>query len=747
MRSKFRLLFLVSILIGPFSILQSQKIIEPKKIDDNQIKLDGIINEDEWKNASKVSLEFEFKPGYNTAADKKTEVFLLYSNKNLYVGFFAYDDSSNVRASIRQRDDFNMFINDDFVSIKLDTYGDSRNNYNLVSNPLGSQVDSRQTDAIDEFESYDINYNIEFETSGKILNNGYNVEYKIPFKNLPFPDGKDQKWKFRFFRRTYRDGNEVEFISQKYDRNNSCDVCQTNNILILKNIKIEKRFELLPYISSNITGERPKKNIKINYNNLKTDFGLGLNIDLNKNTLFEVTYNPDFSQVEADVTQLDVNSSYALQYPEKRPYFNRGSDIVKFSDEAFYSRSINNPLISTKLVSQSSNSRIYFLTAVDQNTPYQIAGEDRSYFGEGGESYVNVFRYQHIFNKDKRLGFITTNRYHKNGGYGNLIGTDGWFLLSKKLRVSYEFFANINKEPISNWIETDDLIKGKSVKLDGDKLRGNAFYFELYRNTEYWKSFFSFKNISPNYQSDVGFLVKNNRRWVTVFHSYQNYINKKALQFFNIGGKADIVYTFENKLKTISLDGIITLRTILGSLIKYTYDWDIYKIYLDKEYNNLGKNEIEITSSPNEIFSFMMNMSFGKDIAYNEDIPEVGKEFTLYFSPSFQINNNLNIQPSIRYARLKKLNINSDYFKGYISRFSFKYQFNNSLNIRIISEYNDFYEKFFIQPLIQWNPNPSTIFYVGGNQGSIEEFNSEFSSPYRIDRTQYFLKFQYLIGL
>ena len=747
MKIKFIYFFLTSLTLGCFSFTHSQKIIEPKKINDNQINLDGIINKEEWKNASKVSLDYEFKPGYNTPPDKKTDVYVFYSDKNLYVGFYAYDDSLNVRASIRQRDDMNMFINDDWVNVKLDTYGDSRNNYNLVSNPFGSQADARQTDAIDEFESYDINYNIEFETVGKIVNDGYNVEFKIPFKNLPFTNKKNQEWKFRFFRRTYRDGNEVEFISSKYDRNNSCDVCQTTDIIIFKDIEIEKRFELLPYVSANLIGEKSEKNSKIIYNNLKTDFGLGLNVDLNKNTLFEITYNPDFSQVEADVTKIDINSSYALEYPEKRPYFNRGSDIVKFTDGAFYSRSINNPLISTKLVSQGVNSRIYFLTAVDQNSPYQIGGEDKSYFGEGGESYVNVFRYQHILNKDKRIGFLTTNRYHKDGGYGNLIGTDGWFLLSKKLRISYEFFTNINKEPVSNWIETNDFIKGKSVKLDGDKLRGNAFYFEVYRNTENWKSFFSFSNISPNYQSDVGFMVKNNRRWTTFFQSYQNYLNKKALQFFSIGSKLDVLYTFENNLKTISLDGIITLRTLFGSLIEYTYDWDIYKLYLGKEYKNLPANRIEITSSPNEFFSFIMNMSFGKDIAYNEDVPEIGKEFTLFFSPSFQVNNNLNIQPSIRFARLKKLNENSNFYKGYISRFSFKYQFNNSLNIRLISEYNDFYEQFFIQPLIQWNPNPSTIFYIGGNQGSIEDFNSEFSSPYRIDRTQYFLKFQYLIGL
>jgi len=140
-------------------------------------------------------------------------------------------------------------------------------------------------------------------------------------------------------------------------------------------------------------------------------------------------------------------------------------------------------------------------------------------------------------------------------------------------------------------------------------------------------------------------------------------------------------------------------------------------------------------------------MTFGKDLAYKEQIPEVGKEFTLYAMPMPQLGNKVNVSPSIRYARLKNLENNLDYFNGYISRFSVRYQFNNFLNIRLVSEYNAFTERFFVQPLIQWNPNPSTVFYVGGNQNSIEDFNDEFYSPFRIDKTQFFLKFQYLIGL
>ena len=140
-------------------------------------------------------------------------------------------------------------------------------------------------------------------------------------------------------------------------------------------------------------------------------------------------------------------------------------------------------------------------------------------------------------------------------------------------------------------------------------------------------------------------------------------------------------------------------------------------------------------------------MTFGKDLAYNEEFPEVGREFTFFAMPMFQLGDKLNLSPSIRYARLRNLEDNTDYFNGSISRFSIRYQFNNFLNIRLISEYNAFADRFFVQPLMQWNPNPSTVFYIGGNQNSLDDFNDEFYSPFRVDQTQFFMKFQYLFGL
>ena len=741
---KNTLLILFLFLFAP--ITYSQESFSPIKDNNTRFIIDGIISDDEWNNAIEVDLDYEVNPGNNISPKEKTKVFIVYSDTHLYIAFKAYANPKEVRASIRSRDDLGM-ISDDFIVVAFDTYGDSRNNYLLLANAFGSQLDARAVNAITDEDRYDINFNVDFETKGNIVSDGFEIEFKIPFASLPFPNGNNQEWNFNFRRNSFRNGVPIELRSQPFDRTAPCQICQTTDKLILKDIKIEKRIEFLPYVAGNVTGKKETILDQINYEKFNPNLGLGINLDLSKNSTLELTLNPDFSQVEADVTQIDVNSSVALEYPERRPYFNRGTDIVQYTTGAFYSRSINNPLISTKLISQGKKERVFFLTALDQNSVYQIAGEDRSYLGQGDESFVNVLRYQRLINKNSRLGLLTTNRYYKNGGYGNLLGTDGWFLLSDKLRFTYELFLNFNKEPNADWIESNDNIFGRTVTLDNQTFTGKSINIQLYRNTEKWMSYLTYRDFSPNFQADVGFIVKNNRKWGTLYHAYQTFPNKPALQYFSIGTKADILYTYEDYLKTISVDGILSIKTLFNTEINFTHDRDVFKNFLGRDYRNLPSNRFQIRSSPNESLAINLNLTFGRDLAYNEENPEIGREFNFYFMPAIQLSNKLRISPSIRYARLRYMNNDNYYYKGSISRFSIRYQFNNFFNVRIVSEYNTFSERFFIQPLIQWNPNPSTVFYIGGNQNSLNDFNDNMYSIFRVDQTQIFLKFQYLIGL
>lgn len=738
--------FLICFWFLKTSLILSQENFTPNKITDNQITLDGYLNEEFWSSAAKVPFDIEFSPANNEPSRIKTFGYISYSKEFIYVGIDAKVDPKNIRASVRQRDDMNM-LNDDFIALRFDTFRDARNNIVLGVNALGSQLDARQINEISEDKRYDISFNINFQSFGNIVEDGYQIEIKIPFSEIEFPNGNDQTWHFNFYERYFEDGNVIELSSQIRDRDNPCLVCQTTDVIKFNDVTIKKRFELLPYLYSNISGSRSSNDQKIIFNKPSGNLGIGLNLDINKNTSLEVTLNPDFSQVEADVTQIDANSSFSLRYPERRPFFNRGTDLVNFVSGTFYSRSIVNPVFASKLFSQFNKSRIFLLNAIDENSPYLVGGEDRSYEGFGDRSFVNILRYQYLLDPKSRLGAFTTNRLYNGGGYGHSTGLDGLFLFSSNWRFNFEYTKSFNQEPNQDWIVSDAKIYGKTVRLDGDNLDGYSLYMRLYRNTEHWRSYFYYRDISPQFRADVGFVVQNNRRWTTFFHEYINILNKPALQKFGFGTKIDRIYTFDAFYKAFSADFFTGFTTFGRTELKYTLDYDAVKTFLRRTYYHLQSHTFLLRGAPYEQFNFELEYTLGKELSVNEEVPEVGRIHKADLSINFQINDNFNITPLLRYSRLENLSKNENYFEGSILRLNFKYQFSNYLNIRLVAENNSFINQFYIQPLIQWNPNPSTIFYLGANQNTLEEIDDITFSLFQFNRSQIFFKFQYLIGL
>ena len=227
------LLFIV--LIISFLNVNAQDIYEPNKVEVDQIVIDGVLSPGEWKNATEVIIDFEVNPGNNIPAKSETKGYISYSDTYLFIAFYAKGDPNNIRASVRSRDDFGM-IGDDFVLVRFDTYADGRNNFLLLSNPFGSQLDARATNALTDEERYDVSFNLDYKTEGKIVEDGYQVEFKIPFSSIPFPSGKNQTWNFNLTRQYFKDGNTIDTRSQPFDRTNTCQVCQTTDLLVLKDI-------------------------------------------------------------------------------------------------------------------------------------------------------------------------------------------------------------------------------------------------------------------------------------------------------------------------------------------------------------------------------------------------------------------------------------------------------------------------------------------------------------------------------
>ena len=715
---------LLSLLLLFPLFIQAQKVLP---------EFDGIVSPEEWEGAETFKIDYEIDPGNNVPSPHLTEVFITYSETDLYVGFIAYADMANLRSSVRNRDEG---YRDDNVLIGIDTYGDGRYMVSLGANPEGNQLDLKLLSTGQDDVSYDVN----FDSKASKHKDSYHVELKIPFSVLQFKQAPELKWKIMLYRSTFTENNRNQNINFPIDLNNPCLPCQTPTELTLQNIKSKNRVNLLPYVYGGLEGTTPEGTL--DYGKPNGTVGLSGLFDLNNITSLEYAINPDFSQVEADVSQITANNTFAIFFQERRPYFNEGNDIIETRLNTVYTRSINKPLLSTKLISQGENQRFYWLTAYDEASPYLTAGENRSYFGEGAASFSNIFRYQRTYEQGTNIGFLTTNRIFKSGGYGHTLGVDGRYRFKKSYTASFEFNKSILLEPNTDWIEETDRIRDKNTQLDGEKLNGDALYFSLQRNTKHWNTELEYEQYSPHYQTPLGFVTQNSVRFLDIFYGYQHFFDKEDfVKQLGIYVGSEINYNYDNLRKYLDFGTAMYIQLSGNIESEISYNYVINEEFEGFIGENMPEFSIFASYNPSEAVRLGVFTRVREALRYDSDNPAVGDNFFIGTFNNFQLTPKLRISPSLRYSQLKNKEDGSLYFSGFIARSTINYQFNPNFSFRLIGEFNDFDRVFFLQPLLKWNPNPFTIFYIGGTNGysRIEEGNR-----YGIENSQLYVKFQYL---
>ncbi|MDG2372242.1 MAG: hypothetical protein P8L83_06480 [Flavobacteriaceae bacterium] len=696
------------------------------------INFDGVVNTDEWANFPSFDISYEIQPGNNTPSFYNTKAYVAYSKTHMYVGFDAEVPKDELRSSIRNRDEA---YQDDFVMICVDTFGDGRYMICIGSNANGSQLDMKFI-ADDGEPSFDLY----FDNKAQIFDNGYNVEMKIPFSAFQFKNKSRLTWNTSFYRKTFANGSERDNLDFPIDRNNPCVACQTKTELVFKNIKPKLRLNLLPYVYSGVEGNADENSII--YGKPKFSFGLSGRADLSYSTSLEYTINPDFSQVEADVSQINVNNTFALFYPERRPFFNEGADLVSTELNTVYTRMINKPLLSTKLIHQDEKQRIYWLAAYDTKTAYIIGGENQSYSGEGKENFSNILRYQRNYSKGSNFGALITNRILKGGGSDHTFGLSGRHQFLKSYTVNFELNKSITNEPENDWIEQDGFIKSRSLRLDGESYSGDAVLFDLSRTTQNWESSIGYEQLSPLYRTPLGFAIQNASKSIYFRQNYiyygDNFIQKAIL-----GADLEWQFNYDNIQKNggIELEGELVMKNNLNTSFKFEHKFN-------NEFEGFNPKNLNFLFwrmgySPSEVITLRFGIEIGDEIGYNLEEIALGDMLNFGTFNSFQLSEKFIISPSLTYSELRNKLDGNLYYKGYITRINFNYQLNRDFSIRLITEYDDFDKTVFSQPLIKWNPNPFTLFYVGGNIGySRAEANNRFTS----ESAQFYFKFQYLIG-
>src|SRR5437588_2470789 len=159
------------------------------------LKIDGLLDEPAWSLAQPATEFRQQRPTEGAPASERTEVRVLFDDKNIYFGIRAFDSDAkhiNARELVRDAD----FSNDDIIAIVLDTYHDRRNGFRFVVNPLGAQQDALITD---EGRDINVTWNGSWASAGRIDGKGYTIEIEIPLTTLRFKEGIES-WGFNVSR-------------------------------------------------------------------------------------------------------------------------------------------------------------------------------------------------------------------------------------------------------------------------------------------------------------------------------------------------------------------------------------------------------------------------------------------------------------------------------------------------------------------------------------------------------------------
>lgn len=345
-----------------------------------EARIDGVLDEEVWAQAALLTGFSQYQPVDGLPAEDSTEVRVWYSPGGLYVGVRALEPHAPVNATLADRD---RIFGDDHVQILLDPFHDGRRSLLFAANPLGVQADGTQSEeersragmfsAEESSARIDLSPDYLFESAGRLVNGGYEIEIHIPFKSLRFPSEQPQTWGLNVVRRVQHAGQVQTWTPVR--RGETSFLAQGGTLEGMSGMRRGLVLDLNPVVTSQTLGA-PNETGGWSYDRQASQLGLnarwGITTDLNLNG----TVNPDFSQVESDAEQIQFDPRLALSYPEKRPFFLEGAELFSAPGGLVYTRRIVDPVAAVKLAGQLGGTDVGLLSAVDDRA-LSATGEDR----------------------------------------------------------------------------------------------------------------------------------------------------------------------------------------------------------------------------------------------------------------------------------------------------------------------------------------------------------------------------------
>ena len=659
-------------------------------------KIDGVLDDAVWQAVKPWSVFTTIKPDYGKAASEKTEVYVAYDREHFYAAFNCRDsDPAGIKTSTARRDSIDV---DDWVAIVLDTFNDQQNGYLFVVNPSGIQGDGM----LNQDGNGNFDYDMVWESAGKVSGQGYVVEMAIPFKSLRYPFRKVLTMSFGAARVIVRKSEQAHF--PEYNPDHGSMLAQFQE-LVLSDIKYERNYELLPAVT--FSQNHVQRGGSWQRDSRQFDFSLTGKLGITSDLTLDATYNPDFSQVESDAGQIDVNLRSSLFYSEKRPFFLEGKEnfdmAAPMEQDPLYTvvhtRTIVDPLLGFKLTGKvGRRDMISSIFALDE-FPGQAAEEEGDEENAGRDAAFAIFRYKRSLRKDSFLGGFYTDREFA-GGFNRLLGADGRFRLTPASILEFHAFGSLSR--------------GKSGT---DPLGGSAVGVRYNYSTRKWYVEFGFNDISRNFRTDVGYVSRvglTTLPWLVIRSIYPRSKFFQKIEPFYWG------YLARDRFSGLVETGnVLVVRFSMPRQSQIRFDAILgNEVFATQRFTINAWRVIGYTQILKQLY-LEAQVRRGDKIYYDPAAPFQGKGTNVNFYLTFQPTEKLNESFSVLFTDFFREAGGEKIYDYTILRNRLIFQFNKYLFLRGIVEYNTYYKKMNADVLASFTYIPGTVIYLG--YGSVYE--------------------------
>ncbi|HEX6162530.1 MAG TPA: DUF5916 domain-containing protein [Vicinamibacterales bacterium] len=655
-------------------------------------KIDGVLDDAAWAQVAPMPTgqwkSYNPNRGDDMPDIYKTDVRIAYDDRNVYFAFHCFDNEPDkIRSNVARRD---SSFSDDWIAISLDSAATGQAAYHLFSNPSASQMDALNTSASGEQFDADM---VWFSGAKKTAD-GYVVEVQIPLQTLRFSGGDEVNMNLVMFRKVSRIGYSYawpEMLPGQW-------VFDRPSRLIFSNLKPRRLVELLPSVTYGINQQRETSRSWSAAED-KYNFGGSGKIGITSGITLDGTINPDFSQVESDAFQIQVNQRFPVFFSEKRPFFMEGMGLFNIAGTggdgnmrtAVHTRRIVDPIFGTKLTGTIGRTAFGVLNAVDDSPvpPFSIEGEPI----DVANKVTTVARVSHGLQRSDYVGGILTHTAH-NGRQNIVAGGDLSIRPSSAHQLSATFLSS----------RTTD-------RVDADQ-SGNAAQVTYSYETRRWVSITQAEHYDADFVMDTAFYNRTGFTGVWQFTDLSFYPKSRWLQrlhpwyFAKIGadrvqdGREDFLHT--GIRLNVTRQGFLNVSHGRG-----------HESWLGTEYR-VG-SDVNIFGNIQALrwLGVGGNYRHGPSIFYDETDPFQGRSRSIGANATFQPNQHLTQDVDFNRQRFWRPETGVEMYTVNILNSRTTYQFDKHFLVRLLAQYDSSQDRVLTDFLASYEFVPGTVFHVG----------------------------------